>query len=236
MSEAAFMFSGGLDSTAGAVRMLERFDRVHLMTWKVGAGFVFTRWSRKSASALSARFPGRVVHHIEDATEPFDRIVKTRLVEVAREYRSRFVWCLGCKMSMHIAMLRFCKEHGLDHAGDGSASDTEYYVEQMPVSLAWIEAFYHKHGVDFLTPAHGFRSRQDKLDLVSAEGLPRGRTLLGRNPGTQPFCLAGNALYFSSTVFNAHPSFDPQKVERFLADNEALFDALVQEPSARSKT
>lgn len=227
MTEAAFMFSGGLDSTAGALRMLDRFDRVHLMTWKVGSGFVFTRWSRKSADALIQRFPGRVVHHIEDASDPFDRIIKSRLPEVARTYRSRFVWCLGCKMSMHIAMVRFCKQHGITHAGDGSASDTEYYVEQMPVSLEWIEGFYERHGVEFLTPAHDFTSRQDKLDLVNAEGLPRGRTLLGRNPGTQPFCVAGNALYFNSTVFNAHPSFDPDKVHRFLADHQDVFDELV---------
>ncbi len=226
MGEVAFLFSGGVDSTAGTLQLLETFERVHLLTFDIGHGVVFPEWSRRSASRLLERFPGRVTHQVEPARADMDRLVRGRLVALRRTYGSRFVWCLSCKAAMHAATIRWCRAHGLADAADGSSRDTPYYVEQMPVSLAWFRAFYEKHGIRFHHPVHAFASRAEEIRLIDGAGLARGRTLLGRNPGTQPFCVAGNFVYAGSTLLKAHPAFDPDRVRRFLEDHESVLDGI----------
>jgi hypothetical protein len=96
----------------------------------------------------------------------------------------------------------------------------------MPVSLEWFRAFYARHGVTFHHPVHAFASRAEEIRLIDEAGLARGRTLLGRNPGTQPFCIAGNFVYAGSTALKIHPAFDPVRVRRFLDDHEPVLDVI----------
>ncbi len=228
METVALMYSGGVDSTLCAGLLLERFERLHLLTWGGGPGIICRQWSRKAAADLLERYPGRVSHDIGSCRAEFDRLLLRRLGPLYRRHRSRFVWCLGCKVSMHIATLRHCLAHDIRDAADGSSLETPYYVEQMPVALAWFERFYDKHGVRFHTPAQAFPTREEKIRWLDDRGLRRGKTRFGRNPGTQPLCLAGNLIYFRSTFFKQHPAFNPYQVARFLEENEDLFDELTE--------
>jgi len=129
---------------------------------------------------------------------------------------------------MHIATIRYCKENGIETAGDGSAPDTPYYVEQMPVTLAWLEELFSRHGIEFVTPVFSLGSREEKVRMLDQAGLRRGRSLFGRNPGTQPLCLPGNLIYCLSTFLSIHPNFDPEQVHRFLITNEDLFEQMIR--------
>jgi len=228
LTQVAALFSGGVDSTVVAVRLLQRFDRVHLLTWDTGAGIIGPGRSRYPAGALAERYPGRVLHVVDSCAREFDRIIRSNLIRTYLRYRSRFVWCMGCKLAMHVATLRYCRREGIADAADGSSEETAYYVEQMPVSVQWLREFYERHGLTFHTPAHEFPTRDAKIRLLDEAGLPRGRTVLGRNPGTQPFCVPGNFIYLLSTAFDIHPRFDPVKVEDFLRSSESLLDALAE--------
>jgi hypothetical protein len=227
VSRIALLYSGGLDSNVAAVKLLESFERVHLLTWDTGRGLVFVRWVHRSSARLQARFPGRFEHHVADIQPVFDAITTRRLHRLYARYRQRFVWCLGCKVSMHLASLAFCKAHDITDAADGSADDTPYYVEQMPVALTWLHAWYESHGVGFHTPLAGAGSREEKRAVLDELNIPRGRTLFGRNPGTQPLCLPGNLIYAPSTFLNLHPRFDEGRVRAFLDDQRGLFDELL---------
>lgn len=233
MSQVALLYSGGLDSNVAAVKLLEDFERVRLLTWDTGRGLVMVRWVRRSSRKLEARFPGRVEHHVESIQPVMDAVTTRRLLRLYARYRQRFVWCLGCKVSMHLACLAFCKARDLTDAADGSADDTPYYVEQMPVALEWLHAWYEDHGVAFHTPVQGAGSREAKLALLDDLGIPRGRTLFGRNPGTQPLCLPGNAIYAPSTFLNIHPRFDDERVRAFLDDGRPLFERVLAQQMAR---
>lgn len=214
--EVALMYSGGVDSTAAAVKLLETFERVHLLTWHTGHGVVNRGGAAPGARVLMGRYPHRVLHAQGSTRELFDSLLHDLLVEQLRRWRSRFVWCLSCKLSMHAATLRYCLDHGLSHAADGSSPLTPYFVEQSAPALEWFRDFYARHGVTFHTPVATFVSREEELRLLDEQGLPRGRTLFGRNPGTQPFCWVGNLVYAGSTVFGRHPVWDQQRVIRFL--------------------
>ncbi len=227
MSEVALMFSGGVDSTVCVVRLLADHDRVHLVTWDTRGGILRPEWSRRSANVLRDRYGDRVTHHVGDCAGEFRTLVTSRLGRIYARHRSRFVWCLGCKMAMHVATLAWCLERDLGFAADGSSVETPYYVEQMPVSIAWIRGFYADHGVTFLTPAHEFPTREEKIRLLDDAGLARGRTLFGRNPGTQPLCVPGNLVYFASTFLDRHPSFDVGEVSRYLELDRPLFERLL---------
>jgi hypothetical protein len=227
MSEAALMFSGGVDSTVCVVRLLDEHERVHLLTWDTRGGILRPEWSRRSANVLRDRYGDRIQHHVGLCADEFRTLVTARLARVYVRHRSRFVWCLGCKMAMHIATLAHCLEHGLEVAADGSSMETPYYVEQMPVSIDWLRGFYADHGVTFVTPAHEFPTREEKIRLLDARGLARGRTLFGRNPGTQPLCVPGNLVYFASTFLDRHPRFDVGEVARYLAEDRPLFERLL---------
>ncbi len=235
MSQVALLYSGGLDSNIAAVRLLQDFDQVQLLTWDTGRGLVFVRWVQRSSGRLMARYPGRIHHHQQSIQQVFDTITTRRLLELYRRYRQRFVWCLGCKVSMHLASLAWCLAHDLTDAADGSADDTPYYVEQMPVALEWLHAWYHDHGVRFHTPVTGAGDRDTKRAELDRLGIPRGRTLFGRNPGTQPLCLVGNAIYAPSTFLDIHPDFDPVRVRAFLDDQRALFDELLEQQVRRMR-
>lgn len=225
------MFSGGVDSTLAALRLLDEFDRVHLLTWDTGHGTYFHGWSRRSAARLSEAHPGRILHVIDSCAPFFDAFVRGRLTRLVRTYRSRFVWCLSCKLAMHAATVRYCRENGIEDAGDGAASDTPYYVEQMGVSLDWFRRFYADHGVRYHLPVRDLDSREEKLRLLDQANLPRGRTLLGRNPGTQPLCAVGNGIYLLSTVAKIHPRFDPRTVVAFLDDHREQASRLAGRPA-----
>ena len=227
MNEVAALFSGGVDSTVVVVKLLQRFDRIHLLTWDTAAGIVGPGRSRHPASVLSKRYPGQILHAVDSCEEEFNRIVRSDLARTYLRYRSRFVWCMGCKLAMHAATLRYCRRLGIHDVADGSSLETAYYVEQMPVSVDWLRDFYGDRGVTFHTPAHEFPTREAKIRFLDDVDLPRGRTVLGRNPGTQPFCVPGNLIYLLSTAFDIHPRFDPDRVLRFLQSSEPVLDDLV---------
>jgi len=227
VTEVAALYSGGVDSSVVAVKLLESFDRVHLLTWDTAAGIIGPSRSRYPASVLSTRYPDRILHVVDSCAEEFDRIIRSNLVRTYLRYRSRFVWCMGCKLAMHAATLRYCRRMRVHDAADGSSLETAYYVEQMPVSVDWLRDFYRNRGVTFHTPAHAFPTREAKIRFLDDADLPRGRTVLGRNPGTQPFCVPGNFIYLLSTAFDIHPRFDPDRVLEFLRSAEPVLDELI---------
>ncbi len=60
--EAALMFSGGVDSTVAAVKLLDDFDRVHLLTFSNGYGHYAFGRTRRRVRELDERYPGRFIH------------------------------------------------------------------------------------------------------------------------------------------------------------------------------
>ena len=52
-NEIALMFSGGVDSTATAIMLAEKFDRVHLVTYKNGYGHYYFNRTQKRVEELN---------------------------------------------------------------------------------------------------------------------------------------------------------------------------------------
>ncbi|MBN2208896.1 MAG: hypothetical protein JW759_06345 [Candidatus Coatesbacteria bacterium] len=229
--EALLMYSGGLDSSASAIIMLEQFDRLHLMTYSYGYGQLFLNWAKRGANGLIEVYgPHRFIHVISSVRDIFQRLFVRSAVRDYKAYKSRFIWCLACKLSMHTGNIIYCLEHDIQAASDGSSSETEYYVEQMPQSVVAIRGFYGLYGIDFITPVYDVGSREAKLRLLAEKGVKSiGIAVRDRNPGTQPLCVPGNLIHFASTFFGKHPDYDEEAVLRFIQEKTDIAKRLIDE-------
>jgi len=223
-NDVVLMYSGGLDSTAAALLLCERFDTVHLLTYSYGYGQLFLNWSKKGyRSLVEALGPKRFVHVIGSCKQLFQQTLVRSIVSDWKRYRSRFIWCMACKLAMHASNIIYCLDHRISAAADGSSRETNYYVEQMEESLNAIAALYSEYGIEFLTPVYEMNSRDEKIKLLASNQIKSiGVSIADRNPGTQPLCLPGNLIYFASTFLKRHPRYDPATVLKFIEDKKGI--------------
>jgi predicted subunit of tRNA(5-methylaminomethyl-2-thiouridylate) methyltransferase len=219
--EVALLFSGGLDSTAAAVRLSERFGRVHLLTCSRGYGHFFLGSARRRAEELRARLGDRFSFELLDIRPLFERVVLSTLREDYRRYGSAFVWCLGCKVCMHARSIAYCRDRAVGTASDGSSGDTQVFVEQRPATLELVRAFYRAHGVEFTTPVYD-QSREEKRRLLRERGLRLGLRVGDRHIGVQPKCVPGELYYLPTVLFGLPPRHDDGAIAGYFAEKSEL--------------
>ncbi|HUT02997.1 MAG TPA: hypothetical protein VM163_03815 [bacterium] len=229
--ESTVMFSGGLDSTTTVVLLSEVYERLHLLTFCNGYGHCFVRWSKKQRPNFD-RILGvdRYVHVIQSCSDLFDRLLIDTLTKDYRTYKSKFIWCMACKLAMHTYTIMYCLEHEIRHSSDGSSTQTNYYVEQMEMSLKAIKDYYGEFGIDFSTPVYRVGSRDEEVRILAQKGIKKvGLSIAGRNPGTQPLCVPGNLIYFFSTFFKIHPKYAQDDVLRFIDEKKRIAESYMRE-------
>jgi hypothetical protein len=231
LKETTLMYSGGLDSTATALILSDMFDRIHLLTFSNGYGHLFINWSNKHSENFEKQIgKGRIVHRVMSCKELFTRLVVGSLAKDYNKYRSRFIWCMGCKIAMHTMSIIYSLENGITTASDGSSPETDYYVEQMSISLKRIREFYSEYGISFSTPIHEVKTREEEKKLLKSRGFKNvGVKVLDRNPGTQPLCVPGNLIYFASTFFKIHPKYPEEVVEEFIEEKFVIARDYIKE-------
>ncbi len=232
--DSTVMFSGGLDSTTTVVLLSDVYEKLHLLTFCNGYGHCFIRWSEKQRPNFD-RILGedRYIHTIQDCSELFERLLINTIAADYREYKSKFIWCMACKLAMHTHTIMYCLEHQIRHSSDGSSTQTNYYVEQMAASLKAIKSYYEEFGIDFSTPVYGVGSRDEEMRILAARGIKKvGWNIAGRNPGTQPLCVPGNLIYFFSTFFKVHPRYAEDDVLRFIDEKKKIAISFMREKLA----
>ncbi len=221
--EIGLMFSGGLDSTATALALAERFSRVHLVTYRNGYGHWRHDRSRKRAEALGDRFTFTLI----STKDAFQKLSVKTIGKDYRKFGSGFVWCLGCKLVMHARSVLFCLDRGLTRMADGSNGATDEMVEQSILSLSLIRHFYEDYGIDFGTPVYN-DERADHRARLAAAGVESGRTLLDRQLGIQPTCVAGELYYLPYLLLNKPVRHDEGDVVDFFAEKVPIAKELVE--------
>ena len=229
--ESTVMFSGGLDSTTTVVLLSEVYEKLHLLTFCNGYGHCFVGWSKRQRSNLD-RILGmdRYVHVIQSCSDLFARLLINTLAKDYRTYRSKFIWCMACKLAMHTYTIMYCLEHEIRHSSDGSSGQTSYYVEQMQPTLKAIKNYYGEFGIDFSTPVYRVGSRDEEMRILAQKGIKKvGLSIAGRNPGTQPLCVPGNLIYFFSTFLKIHPRYSQDDVLRFIEEKRGIAESYMRE-------
>ena len=226
-SAITLMFSGGIDSTALAITLADHYDKVHLVTYKNGYGHYHHHRPVARVEELNQRLGNRFTHTVISTKDYFDQILVNSVLDDYKDFRSGFVWFMGCKMAMHMRSAIYCLENGVRYMTDGSNVDTEEMVEQMLISLTLIHHFYEDLTVEFGTPVYNVRRAESKV-LIRELGLNMGYEVLDRHLCIQPTCLAGELYYLPYLMFNKRVKHDEGEVARFIEKKAEICNRIVR--------
>jgi hypothetical protein len=213
--EVSLMFSGGIDSTTAALALGRRHRHVHLLTYNNGYTHQHMDRTKDRVAELRDKVGDRYSHTMLSTKELFDHFLVNKVAREYLEYKSGFIWCLGCKMAMHTRSILYNLEHGVRYMADGSSSSTGEMVEQSLVSLYGFRELYAQYGIQFTTPVYTI-PREDEIRSLKREGFKMGFRVLDRFAGVQPTCKAGEIYYLSFLLFDQPPKHDEATVKRFL--------------------
>lgn len=154
---AAVMFSGGSDSSLCAIRIGQRFDKVHLVT--------FTRrgvWGKEQVTQQAAKLakffgdPHKFSLHFIKT----DRLLKYVMYEsYFRHLRRHGIMlasmCGLCKVSFHWRTLVYCLQNGITTVADGAVRVANVYPEQNEkILLKRLREVYATFGITYETPIY----------------------------------------------------------------------------------
>lgn len=211
----ALMFSGGVDSTVAAWRLAETHARVDLLSYHHDYGQYKIRRTAKRAAELQRHFPHTFSHQIISIRREFEELVLDPLEADYQRYRSGFIWCMGCKIVMHMRTVIHCLAHGIRAVADGASGETAEMVEQQPASVAKLRAFHQEYGIAFTTPLYEAR-RTESIALLRDKGFKLGPRLGNRFLGIQPKCRPGELYYLPYLLLGTPPDQAEDRVSAFI--------------------
>ena len=209
------LFSGGVDSTLAACKLAETQEHVHLVSFKNGYGHYKMERTALRAAEVQQRFPGKVTHRLINIQELFEHMVLSTLEDDYRRYGSGFIWCMGCKLSMHTRAIIYNVENDIYRVADGSSFATSEMVEQMPLSVAKIRGFYCEYGFAYRNPVYTSR-REDSIAALKRMGFRQGFRILDRFLGIQPKCKPGELYYMPLLLRGTEPAHGEEAVAEYI--------------------
>ena len=209
--ELGMMFSGGVDTTLAAIKMLEenRCRRLHLLTFCNGY-CVNVGSSRVHVDELRKLFgEERVVHEIIYVTELFERL-RSPVTELIKEYGSTLVIDLCCRLSMESAAIIYALNQGITEICDGTNIDQGRLFLERPEYLRVSKEYFASFGIRYFSPVYARSGgRAGRMKELADRGISTGPKLFEKLNITsslfhQPFCLIGiHTFFFTSFVRKA---------------------------------
>jgi len=204
--EIALMYSGGLDTTYAAIKLAEKYSKVHLLTFCNGF-CVRTAASRKHVALLRNKFgPDKFEHSILSVSPIFSLFKKNLLKDIV-VVRSPLLFDLYCRLSMETAAAFYCMERKISFLTDGNNPGTqgEIFLQQEQY-LKVARDFFSRFGIQYIHPFERLKSRDEIIKYLKKEQIKTGMGLFKRigittQLFTQPFCLwAPVAFIFTSNL------------------------------------
>lgn len=233
-NEITLMFSGGIDSTIAAINLSKQYDRIHLLTFCNGHGHYFMATSKKRAKELIDKFGNKFIHSLISIKPLFEKMVLDTLLKDYKEFKSGFIWCLGCKMTMHTGSIIYNIKNNIKFMADGSSQDTSEMVEQSLISISMVKLFYKKYGIDFFVPVYE-QPRKEKMKELKKLKFHLGIPIGDRHLGIQPRCIPGELYYLPYLLFNKALEHEEMLVAQFIEKKQKLAENYIEEYSKHGK-
>ncbi len=209
-NDICMMFSGGLDTTLAAAKLLDADPRcrLHLLTFCNGICMRVER-SRSHVVELQEQYgTDRVLHRIEYVTEIFEEI-RNPILEHIRRSGSTLAFDLCCRLSFETAAIIYCVNNDIHRLADGTNIDQGRLFLEKPAYLEMARAYFAEHGVEYFSPVYErIGGREGRVEQLRARGFSTGPKRLEKLNITsslthQPFCLfVFHTYFFTSFVTN----------------------------------
>jgi len=221
-SSVVLLFSGGLDSTLAATVLAKEFDKVHLLSISRGYGHTKIERTARRFEELKDRLDAdRFTHTIISAKRLFRQVVLRTLIRDILRYKGLFVICVGCKLVMHTVGSIYCLEHGIHNIADGASGATEWMSDQAAVTLEGYRQLHDAFGIRYSNPVVKINDREHEREALRELGLSTGRKVAGRDLGTQPVCLYGDALTFlRESLFKVSLPVSDKAIAGYIAEKK----------------
>jgi len=152
--EVSLMFSGGADSTLAAIKLIEKFKKVHLVTFDYSAVRGIQR-AKEAGERLINKFGNyKLQHRIINIEDIFKEIYFDSFWKDFRRYKL-FVEniCAFCKIAMLFRLLIYNIDYRVKYAASGANRDAApFFAEQMPKVSELIKELYLKYDKIYFTP------------------------------------------------------------------------------------
>ena len=210
--ELVMMFTGGVDTTLAAARILEagECDRLHLLTFCNGI-CVCVDHSKIHAAELAEKYGAeRIVHKIIYVTEMFTKI-RNPYWDLVHKYNSTLVFDLCCRLSMETGAIIYALDHEIAEICDGTNIDQGDLFLERPEYLRVSGDYFASFGIRYFSPVYGpAGGRMGRREELVHRGFTVGPKMLERLNittclFTQPFCLMAFHTFFFTSFLRKAP-------------------------------
>ncbi len=219
-NEVAVMFSGGIDSLLASVILLQKYDRVHLITFDKGYLEFGIKNNTPNVERLKTTFgEDRITHQVIDIKQIVKRISVSKIFGDRKDYNIEIRWCVGCRLSMNTGGLLYALENNLIGYADGSnreqipsEASLTGTAENYPSVVNRLKKFAMEYAVDFMTPTYEFGSRENRrtklkelgfdIDYLSMDHSKKISGMMTKEVmhRSQPMCFSGWLIHWKRNL------------------------------------
>ena len=245
-NEVAVMFSGGIDSLLASVLLLQKYDRVHLITFDKGYLEFGIKNNTPNVERLKTTFgEDRITHQVIDIKQIVKRISVSKIVRDRKDYNIEIRWCVGCRLSMNTGGLLYALENNLIGYADGSnreqipsEASLTGTAENYPSIVNRLKKFALEYAVHFMTPTYEFGSRENRraklkelgfdIDYLSMDHSKKISGMMTKEVmhRSQPMCFSGWLIHWKRNLLGKLVEQNELKTVGYVAKKQ---DSIVRE-------
>ena len=245
-NEVAVMFSGGIDSLLASVLLLQKYDRVHLITFDKGYLEFGIKNNTPNVERLKTTFgEDRITHQVIDIKQIVKRISVSKIVRDRKDYNIEIRWCVGCRLSMNTGGLLYALENNLIGYADGSnreqipsEASLTGTAENYPSIVNRLKQFAMEYAVHFMTPTYEFGSRENRraklkelgfdIDYLSMDHSKKISGMMTKEVmhRSQPMCFSGWLIHWKRNLLGKPVEQNELKTVGYVAKKQ---DSIVRE-------
>jgi len=245
-NEVAVMFSGGIDSLLASVLLLQKYDRVHLITFDKGYLEFGIKNNVPNVNRLKTAFgEDRITHQVIDIKQIVKRISVSKIFKDRKDYNIEIRWCVGCRLSMNTGGLLYALENNLIGYADGSnreqipsEASLTGTAENYPSIVNRLKKFALEYAVHFMTPTYEFGSRENRraklkelgfdIDYLSMDHSKKISGMMTKEVmhRSQPMCFSGWLIHWKRNLLGKPVEQNELKTVGYVAKKQ---DSIVRE-------
>ena len=166
----AMMFTGGVDTTLAAAKLLEsnEAERLHLLTFCNGM-CVAVNNSGVHVEELRRKYGrSRIIHEISYVTETFEEL-RNPVAQLIKEWGSTLIVDLCCRLSFETTAITYCINNGITDICDGTNIDQGRLFLEKPEYLHQVSMgiYVYEPGVFEYLHDDGTSLEADTLERIA---------------------------------------------------------------------